>query len=491
DGRIETEITFQTQDLKALGNNNNFLLEIYPIDESKIEIRDGSVTAKNPNADLNLLIDKSTGLVSPTFIGTIVLNNDDASRSMRLMDPTFINEYLLNGQTSEAQSNRSIIQTIVQQGIARKANRDKQIKEISNTNSFAKDNNLDLISLAKADPNTPLIKGLIGSSNLSQEFMISREELRQIIATGKLSVPTAHKLCEFWALDYFRVLNREKGGSVIPQAARGFANNCRKNVDSFFKIEKQIKINEIGKAIYFEGNNGGISVGSSFSYNKTHSKSKTSSHSIGGKLGFGGKIHPYVDAGIGYTYSMSWTDSDSDSSSNSVSVNENTSLYMLQHTFKIPVKSYEQCAIVRLNPSLFIKGEERWFGLLPRRDYLGILNPQLTADESATATSRGLMICSGVAQKDPFEMVENYYVVSQDSPSQGHTQDSGDSRNRNFFAVFRSTNDYKRFLLAVRGAAKAPETSTITEENQDQLLNRIRQIFNLPGPSYPGFYLLK
>lgn len=157
-----------------------------------------------------------------------------------------------------------------------------------------------------------------------------------------------------------------------------------------------------------------------------------------------------------------------------------------QNIFRLRFNKYEQCAIVRLNPNLFIKDEGFW----GRRDYLAILNPALTDAEKTTAVTRGLMICNGADNVTPLDVVENYYLISQDTNST-HMQDHGDARNRSFFMAMRSQTDFNRFLLTVKAQTSMPETSSTQESVEIETTNMLRQLFKLPGPTYPGMFFLK
>lgn len=493
DGQINTDLSFQTQDLKALGNRNNILVEIYPIDENKVDISAGNIKLKNSNDTLESAIDLSTGLSTPTFIGPITLNTDDSSRPLRMIDASAISQILLNGKTPTSEGENFVIQKLVAQGLNVAAERKQKIQELANINNFAVENNLDLISLKGADEKAPLVKSIVGSTKVNEVNLVSKADLQELVTSGKLSPQTAHKLCAFWVADYFGNLNANKGGTIRWQYANGFTRKCMTAVDkdpsAFFKIENQVRVSEVGGSWYLKGLNQGLSVGTSFSLSKSYSESKSNTHSLNFGIKAGTKVlNSLLEVGGGYGYSLSWSTSDSDSSSNSISVSGSTSMAVQQNIFKIRLNKYEQCAIVRMNPKLFIK-DTKWFGLLGR-DYLNILNPRLTEEEKATTTKRGLMLCSGEIKNEPKDIIENYYLLAQETGST-QMQDSGDARNRNFFIALRSKNDFNRFVLAIKGTANTPRTSDRNDDAQEQETKTMEQLFQMSGPTYPGTYLLQ
>lgn len=492
DGVLSTELTFQTQDLKALGNRNNILVEIYPVDENKVIVSEGKIAPKNPNDSLESVINLNTGLRSPTFVGPITLNIDNSNQLLRIMDATEMSQFFLTGQSSTPDSEKFIIQKIVNQGLKNQAERIKKIQQRADNNQYAKENNLDLISLKGADETAPLAKTLGGSSRINEVNIISKAELHQFVSLGKLTPQTAHKLCAFWAVDYLSKIKPDKGGAIKEEKARDFARSCMSAVDKdptkFFKVEKQLHIDEVGGSRYLKGYNEGFSVGKGFSVNNSHSETNSMSRGVVAKFVAAKELLKIFEIAGGGEISLSWSSSDSESSSNSVSVDKATVLTQQRNVFKIHVNKYEPCAVIRLNSKLFIK-DTKWFGLLSH-DYLNALNPRLTEKERENATNRGLMICSGELKNQPLDIIENYYLISQES-SNSQMQDNGDARNRNFFIALRSKNDFNRFILATKASQNRAATSNKEDDTEEDLNNLLEHLFQMPGPTYPGMYLVQ
>lgn len=492
-GQINTDITLQTQDLKALGNRNNMLVEVYPVDESKVTVKDGVIALKNTADSLDSVIDLSTGLEVPTFVGPVTLNIDEASRPLRMLDASAVSQFLLSGQGLSQSSQKFIVKQIVQEGLKVKAEKARRLLSLSDKTTFAKENNLDIVNLNSADAQAPLVKALVGSSKLDPRLIVTKADLQDFLTKGTLTPALAQKLCAFWASDYMKKMSAEKGGALLDQTSMVLGMDCyngvRKDPSRFFQVEKHMMVKDIVGAQYMKGFNQGLSVGTSFSLSASHSTSKSRTASISGKVGLSKKFLDLFSIGVDLGYSMSWSTTDSVSASNSVTVNGQTSLMVQQNIFKIRVNRYEQCAIVRLNPVLFIKDPNAgWF--TGRRDYLGILNPRLSADEMADATTRGLMICDGEVRTAPVDVVENYYIIAQESNS-SQMQDSGDARNRNFFIALRSKNDFNRFVLAMKSDIKTPAGAAKEEDPQKQATQMMEKLFQMSGPAYPGMYLVQ
>ncbi|MGZ3773094.1 MAG: hypothetical protein ACXVCY_03550 [Pseudobdellovibrionaceae bacterium] len=493
-GSINTELIFQTQDLKALGNRNNILIEIYPVDESKIDYStttNGVIRLKNQNEGLESAIDFNSGLNSPTFIGPIKLGNDEGNVPLRPLNASEISHTFLTGQSSNLETGSSLIQKVVNQGKKDFAEKRKKIQERANLQSYAKNNNLDLISLRNSEEKSPLTSSLIHDSKVDNLNTLTKSELFDIVNSGKLTPRTAHKLCAFWAGDYLRKLYANKGGALKPTTAYNFGSSCMqaiaKDPTSFFTLAKHLHVNEVGGSQYLKGYSQSLSVGASFSMSKSHSFSESRGHTLGMKASFGQDFE-FFEIGAGYGYSLSWTTTDSDSASNSVSVANSTSLTLQQNIFKIRINNYDSCATVRLNPELFIK-DHNWKSFF-RRDYREDLNTNLTPEEQSIAMNRGLLLCTGENKKEPKDIIENYYLISQDS-STLQMQDNGDARNRNFFITLRSKSDFNRFVLAIKGNANTPSSANKEDNSEEELKKTMEQLFLQPSPTSPGMYLLQ
>ncbi|KHD88173.1 MAG: hypothetical protein OM95_10410 [Bdellovibrio sp. ArHS] len=490
-GQINTDVTLQTQDLKALGNRNNMLVEIYPVDEQKITLDGSALRLKDETASLDSAIDTTTGLETPTFIGPITLNIDEASRPLRVMEASSINAYLLNGQGDNANNGKFVINKIVAEGQKIALEKRQRMQARADKNQFAKENNLEVINLKTADEKAPLVKALIGSSQLDERLLVTKADLKELLEKGGLTPATAQKLCAFWASDYFRTLHADKGGVIYDNSRMGFGMDCynlaRKDPKRFFQIEKHVMVKEVAGSQFQKGFNQGLTVGTSFSLSTSHQTTKSRSTSISTKLGLSKKFLDLFSVGVDLSYTLSWSVSDSNSASNSISVNTSTSMTVQQNVFKVRVNKHEQCAIVRLNPVLFMKDPNAgWFS--GRRDYLSFLNARLSEEEMSSAATRGLMVCDGEIRQEPLDITENYYLIAQESNS-SQMQDNGDARNRNFFIALRSKNDFNRFVLAMKGDAKMPTTATKEEDPAAQAAQMMEQLFQMSGPAYPGTFL--
>lgn len=489
-GQINTDITFAIQDLKSLGNRNNILVELHPVDESKVINQDGKLAPKDPKATLDSVIDSKAELEAPTFHGPITLNIEEAVRPLKMLDASSVNEYLLSGKGQNIHSGKYFIRKLVTEGQRILNQKKQQVKERAQKDQFIKDNNLAGISLRGADEQAPLTKALLGNTVSQVRNPVSKEDLKVLVSEGILKSSTAEKLCAFWFNDYFHHLYREKGG-VINKYVKGIGYDCARAVEenprNFFQVEQHLLVNQVAAAKFVQGQNQGLTVGTSFSLTAAHTKAKTQSTSIGIKAGLSKKFLDLFSVGLDAGWTFSWTTSDTQSASNAININRATSMTVQQNTFKIRTEKYELCMIVRLNPLLFIKDEKTFFA---RRNYLDSFNQQLSDEEKMIAATRGLMICDGEYRTQPMDLTENYYLIAQETSST-QMQDNGDARNRTLFLALRSNNDFNRFLVATRGQLTMPSGAKKEEEPHSSALRQMEKLFQLSGPSYPGMFRVR
>ncbi|MEN0060413.1 MAG: hypothetical protein AAGB31_16350, partial [Bdellovibrio sp.] len=182
----------------------------------------------------------------------------------------------------------------------------------------------------------------------------------------------------------------------------------------------------------------------------------------------------------------SWSKSESESRSNGVTVSESTYLSVQKRSFVVTANKYEKCVNLKLNPLLFVKDEKL---LLPRADYLHTLNPRLNEEELTDALTKSFFICEGTVQTKPLQFTENYYTLSQDV-NNANNFDGFNPKNRKFFTVLRSDNDFQRFILMLKGHLKTPEGYDIKEQAQG-MTNNLEGLFQKPGAAFPGMYLIQ
>lgn len=482
-GLVAQEITFPIKDLAELGNRNNILIEVYPVNESKVVLVDGQLPKKLSLAEADALIERGDMLIQP-FIGSITLNMDETGRNLSMFDQKAVSSYFVKGYAPKSPLQSVITQLVEQSKEIRKTAKTAQAAKAS-TAVYAKENNLDLINLSQVEDVQPMAK-LFGQQDVVERLVLTKADLQEVINTGKVNNLTAQKFCNFWAKDYMAKMYADKGGALMSDMTMHLAMECynasKRDPSRFFQTEKRLQIKKVAGSQHMRGLNYGVTVGTTFNLNTSHATYVGVSKSWATKVGLGYKFLDLFSLGSDYSYTLSWSQSDGNSAQNGISVNGSTTLAVQQNIVKLKVDSYEQCAVVRLNPRLFMAST--------KRNYIGILNPRLTEQETVAAATRGLYLCEGTVRNQPTELTENYYFLVQDQTS-GQSQDVGDARNRTFLMALRSTNDFDRFMLAMKGQLKMPADATTKDNAQEMSAKMMMNLFDLPASSYPGMYLVQ
>ncbi|MNJ94686.1 hypothetical protein D3C87_123880 [compost metagenome] len=501
-GQVNADMAFATYDLKALGNRNTLLLEMNPADESLLSVEDGGPVLKDKNMSLTSAIAKNVQLESPTYQGAIILNERDASSILSMVNAEGITAFFINSKGSNNSNGKNLIDQIIAQGQVALADRMARSQQKGQLATFVKENNLDYVNLKTTQNTKDPIRSALkittvagqAPDRLSEDLQIDTESVRQVIVSGQIPKATAQKLCTLWANDYFGKMYADRGSLITRNLRAALGMECirmaQKDPGQFFQVDRRLLVKDLD-AKYQNGYNYALGVGTSFSLNTAHTKSSAVSHSVSTKAGISKKFLDLFSVAFDYAYTMSWVTADSNTNSNSISVNGNTTMTVEQNVFSLRFKKYEQCAVVRVNPLLFIKDQNAsWFK--GRKDYVSLLNTALSPEELGLGVTRGLMLCEGELRQEPIVKTENYYLVAQEIGNSAQQQDSADARNRNFFMALRSTNDYQRFVLAIKGKSLMPGSATYHEQDpQLEAVDMMTGLFQSADPSYPGMYLLK
>lgn len=486
-GTINTDITLSTSDLKALGARNQLLVEVHPIDEAKVVVKDREILLKTAGT-YDSVIDKTSPLENPTFIGPITLNNDEATRPLRIMDRTAITSYLKDGQGTLNNTSKNIIATVQAQGKKDLQRTLKNLTDIKGKQFIATRNNLAILDLHTADEEAPLNMAFTNNkTSLPSNFWITKKDLKDMMKTGKLNSNITHKLCAFWANDFAANVYKDKGGVFSPRAHLPFGSDClmaiRKDPSAFFILQKELLVKEVGGSKLYKGLNQGITVGTSFSLSNSYSESFSRSKNLSARAGLSQKFFEVFSVGVDASYSLSWSKSDSKNSGNSVSVNGNVSLNVQQNIFQVRVNKSEQCMILKLNPNIFI-GKDGWFA---HKGYKNNFNAKLSEQEKTLFKTRGFLICDGIENTEPQTIAESYFLINQETSS-SQMQDNGDNRNRPFFIALRSVKDYASFLTAIKAQTTMPTSTGAKMGDEGPTTDMLVELFKAPLPAYPGMF---
>jgi hypothetical protein len=335
-----------------------------------------------------------------------------------------------------------------------------------------KNNSLKLFSAAHATTSQDLRAALAMAPARLTEAPATLA-LKDLAVSGKLTKALAQGLCSYW----IRELNKEAIQPVYTQNALLKCGLRAGQPESLFMVEKRLFVKELGGYQYVKGYNEGISIGNNITLTKSHAKSNYVTKSLTFNMGLTQKFADVFSMGVSGSYAISQSAQDAEASANSTSVSSTISLMMQQNIYKLKLKRYRECSIVRMNPKLFAtKGA-----------FDGLLKPGYSEAQKAEIATRGIMVCAGQDNTTPVERKESYYMLTQELTST-QSQDNGDERNRNFFIAVRGEKEFARLMYFMRGSLKTPNSAGTEHDEQKATVTGLDALMNTGTTNVPGAY---
>lgn len=475
DGDIKADIEFKVADLKALGNRNTLLVELDPVQESKVNVdKNGDVTPKEAVASFDDVIDHSTGLYNRTYSASMTLNTDKDSADLTPLNLKEVNQYLTTAKLPEIAANKSVIREYIQYGKKVFGEQQELQKAQSDMDAFAKKNSLQRINVSDRQTGKNLRTVLMQSPTKMTDLQIT-SELHKVATTGRLTAEMTRGLCSYWFRDYiFKDLwDWEMNGqnALINCGVRA------KNPDALFEVEKRVFVKEVGGYRQIKGYNAGVTVGNNITLSKSLAHSNYVTKSLNFNTGLVYKFADLFSLGMTASYQISQSTTDAVTTANSTSVTTNLSAVLQQNIFQLQFNRYQECAIIKLKPTLFMKK-----GL-----FEGIIHPSYTDDRKVEVATRGLMICTGQDNTRPMVRNENYYLLTQETSST-NMQDGGNEINRNFFVALRGEKEFDRLMYFMKGVIKTPSSADRDSNEQHNILKGVDVLLNSGTANIPGAY---
>jgi hypothetical protein len=462
-GDIKTDIGIKVSAFDKLNIRSRIVLALYTVKDSK---------AKNGFIE----IEKNSGLEATPFLSTIVLNNDHEYQKMQLIDNNLgMGKGDLFDRLATLGNGNSNPKTAID-----------KILSVQNLTKISLSNESESYFLRDALANpTKLYTQKVNPAyyhEAQNKPALPLTSLMNFAKSGKLDTTLANQFCAFWINDYFRRMRQDlKDGVILPTVATSMTQIClstvSENPNNFFQIEKKLLIKKVGNSKYIQGTTTNFSVGSTFSVSRSETDTKTKTWTWSSSIGLSADFFDVFKVGTTGSYAIAKAHANAKAESNSSQINSSTYLFLQNSAFDIELTQYEECAVIRLNPNLFMGKNSK---------YITIFNPNLKANEIAKAVTSGFMLCTGVNNNNPITKRENYYLVGQDYTNRGE-QDGLSRENQQFSMSFRGQKDLTTFLNLIQSSAQLPTTTSNFTENA---LNTRNNLTNnaIIIPTWPGTY---
>lgn len=467
-GTIAESISLESSNLKALGNTNDLIIEVSPLEAN-------------------------TNLTSAVYRGPIVLSNADEGANMELLD--------------ESENSQSWFSTLQAQLKKDREEQHKLQEQLSRKESFAANENLTILNLNDDKAMNAFVQILAQpiawrtgrEAEQKQEQLLSQElkqELKEWQKTGKFKTDLAGRFCTFWFYHQFPKLFAKAGDSLTltqtaPQIARltqACQQDSKGNIKKYFDLQYRYFMKDATKIKNLTTEIKDLTFNSSFSLSQTHDDSvtKTFSADVSAGLSTSKWMSPFSIAG-GFRYQVAHAQSNRQGMANSSVFQSGESLQMEKLNFLIQASSYEKCSVLRLNPEILSSEQKPLLQWLSQRMKPGA-SAALQQEKLHQELTRGFLLCDGEVQTRPVKFTESYFVLNQKNP---YTQviDSSSDLGRPLFMAVRGLNDFRRLLQMLGGQVKAPGSSSLEIQAQNTRRSGLAPVFSGRLPTYPGQYV--
>jgi hypothetical protein len=457
-GVISHPITLTADNLKEISNTNQFLIAVSPV----------NVPANFANS---------------VYRGNLIpMNTSDNTPLEKLSTATNTNLFATLLQVKAAQE-QSLQQSQQSQG---------------HKETLRREFLLSTMNLDRPEETLELRKSLAAPYRFVYPEYYTQEKAKQVLDVGfltqlvqteKMSPDLAKRFCFYWFYDYLqRPWKRTGEASVIkdPRALSFPLMRCqemvKKDPRSFFDIQvrsfvQNPKVTEARDGILRD-----LTISSAFSFGKSQGHSETQSFSVDRGASASWRVFDFIGVSAGVRWSTSSADTTADQVGHQISFSNQVAATVETVSLRIKAETSEKCLIIKVKPEVFLDPTKANF------DSRYLLNPHLTPAEKVSVMRGGLLLCEGSPQKHPYEFVENYYILNQNTKG-GIALNPNSSKNRPFYAAIRGDSDFVSFLSLMQKDFKLPDNFEADYRNQEFLMDRSGAFFlkNLPGS--PGQYI--
>lgn len=492
-GVISESLTLESWNIKAVGNTNRLLLELYP---AKADAR--QQLAANPNLDLNTLIDTDNAVKTQTYTAPFVLAGNQEDSAVQLLEDM---ENLPQGSLIDALK-KQLSQDLID---FKKDNTRLGKKEF-----FAKNENLQLVNVNNEAETLSIRKSLNHPAwwypNAPERYKhiepVDLYLLKQPLYESTMDKDTAAKLCAYWFFDRLRrpvkqvhverLMKTGKPGMLdvapIPDympASHSLTTSCQsqvqKDISSWFEVQQRYFVTNVKKVEELQPQVRDFSINTSFSMSRGHSDSISTTSTA--TLGISASTPKFFGASIsgGYSVSRSESSSDSDSYGTSVAFASGISGTVERLMFKLQSDNAEKCVVIRLNPKFYSNLKTSPIGQM--------MNQRLTDAEKMKSLTEGLMICQGEAKIRQLNFVETYFVMNQ-KIAMTLAVDPSSEASRPFFVTLRGQRDFESFMGYLHGTFGMPNSVNGDYQAKQAHDDKMAEAFLKGIRSYPGQYVV-
>ena len=506
-GDVKLYADFNLGDPKLMRARSNLVFQILPVDESKLSTDEISTLALAANHNVDDVVDKESGLVTPTFVGPIWAGDEGGFATVFPTDLPISGSYksIDLAENTRALAGQTFSQ-IMDRAKTSQTDYVKRMNEMRALPNYLKTQNLEYISLNNEAVVMAKNPGL-ESSNLflpktntaSRLLAFMNYPIKDGTATGidpqmALSEPaTAQTMQEFIegrkALDLpmqahlCQMFMTDIAGKAVSNQ-RAFFQDCLMSVagkQSVFTMDRIVRVVESDGGQFVPGQQPTLSfsLGADVGFGRSAGKNVSWSpiafpEKVISAVPIVGPVFSAVWGALGLSASMSRGATGTEGTH----FGSGTTLTMENVGLDIKATRYETCAAIRIDPSYWES----------RRSRLGT---SLTDEKLNQTLSRGVLICSGIEATTPLAVHENFYSFAQGALD-GTSLDKGDIGNLPWLIALRGTRDYVTFLDFIQAKNGLKNDSNIVIDIGGYPMSQLAKAYGHYRShvgSQPGFYV--
>lgn len=357
------------------------------------------------------------------------------------------------------------------------------------------------------------------------------EDIKAALFSPGKNIDTSATICSMLASAAAERVHQLKPQFSAKQAAyfgQLAFGSCMGQQGGGYQRERKLRIYDTGEYVFKGGLQLNFNVTASFGIGRSASTSAGMDYldmgaaAVGGAgLIFGGPMAALagfgaVKAAITLLKPFDLKQSVSQNESTGTNISEGTYLVSQVAKFQIPLKSWEECSVVRFRPEA-VKGvidQLGWIGTnFPQEDLdlryemIGMPGKMTDLQKSvfSLSMSRGFFICSGVPRNDVRNVEELYFYFTQHF-TEGDMLDQADLYNHPWLLSLRGLRDFSAFVAMIRGQevgdirqfvddvskTVAPfmfgEKETHESDKAGWAWDHMQNTYKATLPSFPGLY---
>ncbi|MCB9027022.1 MAG: hypothetical protein H6625_11930 [Bdellovibrionaceae bacterium] len=330
-----------------------------------------------------------------------------------------------------------------------------------------------------------------------EDYKLTKEDLKEMIKSGVMKREIAHGFCAIFMRQLITGSSKDglRPSVTIEKIFKDYNpfNQSKAEMDKIkkacfdhendkkkpsFIVDRKVRIHSLEgeRPVFRGGKQMNLNVGASNSFHRDERVGFSRGFNIAAAGRF---LGDFISDATG-VLKMSIDYVSGKSMASGTSIQKATFLVMQNAAFDIKLKDYEQCAVVRWNPEIFINS-----------DAYDIFFKVFENPGKNTYIPGGYFICAGKEKNpEPIYVREHYYYFTQHF-TDGDMLDSGDLYNHPWLLGLRGSRDAAAFVSNISTEDyKLYDLQTMSNDSPFWPIKKMIETYLNVLPSFPGLYTI-